>query len=168
MSPAVPRTVWLIDVFLIVFLDSTALRHRGGSIRLRLRKRKLVTRIDSLSVLFVFLGWFEEWRGHVRISRDRREKGDKRAGREESVGQVSMGERRGNEKGREDRKGEENIREKMRGETLTSEMLSGRAADMTASVLIDRAISLPSPIACYSLAWHTAQRRALLSLRALF
>lgn len=104
----------------------------------------------------------------MRISRDRGEKGDRRAGREESAGQVSMGERRGNEKGREDRKGEENIREKMRGETLTSEMLSGLAADMTASVLIDRAISLPSPIACYSLAWHTAQCRAPLSLRALF
>lgn len=60
---------------------------------------------------------------------------------------------------REDRKGEENIREKTRGETLTSEMLSGLVADMTASVPIDRAISLPSPIACYSLAWHSAAPR---------
>lgn len=52
-------------------------------------------------------------------------------------------------------KGEENIRVKMRGETLTSEMLSGLVADMTASVPIDRAISLPSPVACYSLLWHS-------------
>lgn len=70
--------------------------------------------------------------------------------------QVSMGERTGNEKGRERTgKREEDIRRRMRGETLTSEMLSALAADMTASVPIDRAISLPSPVACYSLVWHS-------------
>ncbi len=63
----------------------------------------------------------------------------------------------------EDRKGEENIREKMRGETLTSEMLSGLVADMTASVPIDGAISLPSPIACYSLAWHSTASGSIVS-----
>lgn len=48
----------------------------------------------------------------------------------------------GRERRREDRKREENIREKMRGEALTSEMLSGLVADMSASVLIDRASRL--------------------------
>lgn len=64
---------------------------------------------------------------------------------------------------RQDRKGEENIRPKMRGETLTSEMLSGLTADMTAPVPVDRAISLPSPIAYCSLVWNSrAQHQALL------
>lgn len=49
---------------------------------------------------------------------------------------------------REDRKGEENIRRITKGETLTSEMLSGLIADMTAPVPIDGAIGLPSPTAC--------------------
>lgn len=60
-------------------------------------------------------------------------------------------------------KGEENITKKMRGETLTSVMLSGPVADMTASVFIDRAISLPSPIACYSPAWHSTALGSIVS-----
>lgn len=97
-------------------------------------------------------------------------KGGEGVGQEESAAQVSIRERRGNEKGRERTgKREENIRQRMRGETLTSEMLSALVADMTASVPVDRAISLPSPIACYSiLLCGTAQHRVLLSLRALF
>lgn len=70
---------------------------------------------------------------------------------------------RRDERRREDRKGEENVREKTRGETLTSEMLSGLVADMTASVHIDRAISLPSPIACYSPAWHSTASGSIVS-----
>lgn len=60
-------------------------------------------------------------------------------------------------------KGEENITKKMRGETLTSVMLSGPVADMTASVFIDRAISLPSPIACYSPVWHSTALGSIVS-----
>lgn len=45
---------------------------------------------------------------------------------------------------------------------MTSEMLSGLTADMTASASIDRAIGLPSP------AWHRTESGALLSFRALF
>lgn len=73
--------------------------------------------------------------------------------------------RRGNEhgRGRERGKGDENITEKMRGETLTSVMLSGLVADMTASVPIDRAISLPSPIACYSPVWHSTALGSIVS-----
>lgn len=61
---------------------------------------------------------------------------------------------------REERKGEENIR----GETLTYEMLSGLVADMTASFPIDRAISLPSPIACCSFAWHSRAQHSIGSI----
>lgn len=113
----------------------------------------------------------------MRISGDRTEKetrGQDKRKVQHRLAQDREEEMRRDERRREDRKGEENIREKMRGETLTSEMLSGLVADMTASVPIDRAISLPSPIACCSLAWHstaqysTAQHRDLLSLRALF
>lgn len=68
---------------------------------------------------------------------------------------------------REDRKGEENIRRITQGETLTSEMLSGLTADMTAPVPIDGAIGLPSPTACCPLV-EQHKRRSLLSLRALF
>lgn len=60
-------------------------------------------------------------------------------------------------------KGEENITKKMRGETLTSVMLSGPVADMTASVFIDRAISLPSHIACYSPVWHSTALGSIVS-----
>lgn len=56
----------------------------------------------------------------------------------------------------ESRRGQERRGGHQRGETLTSEMLSGLVADMTASVPTDGAISLPSPIACCSLAWHSA------------
>lgn len=106
------------------------------------------------------------------ISRDRTEKetrGQDKRKVQHRLAQDREEEMRRDKRRREDRKGEENITEKMKGETLTSEMLSGLIADMTASVPIDRAISLPSPIACCSLARHsTAQQRALLSLRALF
>lgn len=59
----------------------------------------------------------------------------------------------------EDRKGEENIRRITKGETLTSEMLSGLIADMTAPppVPVDGAIGLPSPTArCPLVEQHSA------------
>lgn len=129
----------------------------------------------SQCVLILFYALLRTLQGLVWRTEERRKKGKlewdrkvhKRAGQEESVGQIRIGERRGNERRGEDRKGEENIRENMRGETLTSEMLSGPVADMTASVPIDRAISLPSPIACYSPAWHSTASASIVT-QALF
>lgn len=70
---------------------------------------------------------------------------------------------KGDEGARGQERRREHQREKMRGETVTCEMLSGLVADMTALVPIDRAISLPSPVARYSPVWHST-----LSFRALF
>lgn len=82
-------------------------------------------------------------------------KAEERAGRKGSEQGLGGGGERG--------KGEENITKKMRGETLTSVMLSGPVADMTASVFIDRAISLPSHIACYSPVWHSTALGSIVS-----
>lgn len=108
------------------------------------------------SSLLVFEKFPLDWLKSGRTHEDERGDGGGAAeGRTSGRCSAGLAPGGGEEMRREERRGEGNIR----GGTLTCEMLSGLAADMTASVPIDGAIGLPSPSARCSFARHSRARR---------